>query len=79
MNDDKSMQRKPQRYSTAVVVKGRNTFKMYEHLLGTWRLAWPILDIAARIENPNRAESPKKTTALSRTQTVCMLLAVFQL
>lgn len=40
---------------------------------GTCLFECPILTTAARIEKPNKAERPKKTTALRRTQTVCII------
>jgi hypothetical protein len=45
------------------------------NVLGLFLSEWPILEIAARHDNPKRTESPKKTTAFNRTQTVCMLAA----
>ena len=45
------------------------------NVLGLFFREWPSLEIAARHDNPKRTESPKKTTAFNRTQTVCMLAA----
>jgi hypothetical protein len=45
------------------------------NVLGLFFSEWPSLEIAARQDNPKRTESPKKTTAFNRTQTVCMLAA----
>ena len=43
-------------------------------IFGLCRDECPTLDSAARRERQSRTVSPKKTTALSRTQTVCIIL-----
>ena len=47
-----------------------------KNVLGRWYLECPILERAARHDKHNKTVKPKKTTAFSRTHTVCMLLEI---
>lgn len=55
----------------------RKLFSSNLVIFGWYRLVWPIFDNAARMERQRSTVRPKKTTALRRTQIVCIFMVMY--